>query len=540
MYFLGISGGILPGNQDGAAALVKDGRIVAAVEEERLIGIKHASGLLPKNAIKFCLKKAGITLKDVQSVSFPGKTYKDFNAILTDYLEFHFGYAPPVVLCDHHTAHAASTYFVWGREPALILTMDFSGDRVSTFAAIGRGQEIEEIYRIRKPNSLGIFYSILTQYLGFQKDSDEYKVMGLSSYGSPKYDLSGVLCTNGTTYHLNAEHLQSFEDPDRPAPSKQERLFSGNLTLPENARLADEPVTEYHMDVAASGQKALEDVVLHLIEKLVKQTGIRRLCLAGGVSLNCSMNQKIRESGLLDELFVPPHVSDAGLSIGCALLESTKHKIVPRTLEHGYLGPAYTDAEILQILEDCHATYEKPESVEVRAAKDLAAGKIVGWFQGEMEFGPRALGNRSILADPRDDGMKDKINRLVKFREQFRPFTPSVLAERAEDFFENTVPSPYMTVTFNVKEAKKSVIPAVTHVDGTARIQTVCAQTNEKYHRLIQEFDKITGVPVLLNTSLNVMGQPIACSPRMALATFHSCGMDSLALGPYYLTKKQG
>ncbi len=538
MYFLGISGGVMSGNQDGAAALIKDGIVVAAAEEERFLRIKHASGLLPKNAIKFCLKFAGIEIKDVESVSFAGATYKNFEKILKDYFDFTFGYSPKIVLVDHHSAHAASTFYLSGLNKSIILTMDFSGDRVSTTASVGQNSAIEEIYRIAKPNSLGIFYSMLTQYLGFQKDNDEYKVMGLAAYGKPKYDLSKVLSKDGEVYKLNQDYLKSAVSPNMPAPSKQERIYSKNLSLLNPGRLSDEEITDYYKDVAASGQKLLEDIVLHLIEKLVKKTGSRNLCLAGGVSLNCSMNHKIKESGLVENLFVPPNVSDAGLSVGCCLLQSIKQKDNIQRLENPYLGPEYNIDDIKKILDSCRAKYSRPKNLEQCIAKDISNGKIAGWFQGRMEFGPRALGNRSILADCRRKDMTATINRLVKFRESFRPFAPSVLEEDAGDFFENISSSPYMTVTFKVKEDKASVVPAITHVNGTARVQTVNKNANSKYHKLISEFKKITGVPMVLNTSLNVMGQPIACSPRQAIENFYSTGIDVMGIGPFYLTKK--
>lgn len=538
MYFLGISGGVLSGNQDGAAALVKDGIIIAAAEEERFIRIKHASGLLPKNAIKFCLKQAGIAIKDISSISFAGATYTNFEEILKDYFDFTFGYAPPIILIDHHLAHAASTYYLSGFDSSLILSMDFSGDRISTFAAMGDGMQIKEIYRIAKPNSLGIFYSMLTQYLGFQKDNDEYKVMGLSAYGNPKYDLGKVLKKDGKIYQLNPAYLRNNVSPNMPALSKQERIYVNNMSLPYRGRLADEEITPYYKDVAASGQKLLEDIVLHLVDNLVKKNGLRKLCLSGGVALNSVMNQKIRESGLVDSLFVPPYVSDAGLSVGCALLQSVKYNIRPKPLEHAYLGPSYSVDEIKKVLEACHLEYEIPINLEERVADDIAKGKIVGWFQGRMEFGPRALGNRSILADCRDPEMTDKINRLVKFRESFRPFAPSVLDENAAEFFESITVAPYMIETFKVKPEKKSIIPAITHVNGTARVQTVSKKTNPRYHKLITEFKKITGVPVILNTSLNIMGQPIACTPRQAIENFFSTGMDVMVIGSFYLSKK--
>lgn len=539
MYLLGISGGILAGNQDGAAALIKDGEVIAAAEEERFLMVKHASGLLPLRAIKYCLKEAGITIRDVESVSFPGETYENFTEILGDYFDFHFGFAPPIKLVMHHNAHAAASYCAWNEDPALILTMDFSGDRISTYAAVGEKGNIREIYRVGKPNSLGIFYSMLTQYLGFEKDNDEFKVMGLSSYGNrDRFDFKDVLCVKDETYQLNYQkYMRHGSDPSKPAPSKQERLYANNLGLPQRGRLEDEEITTYHYDVAASGQRALEDVALRLVEGLTRGTGIRSLCLGGGVALNCVMNQRIWESGLVDKLYVPQHVSDAGLAMGSAFVHCLAKGIKPKPMTHCYLGPSFSDKEIQSVLDACRVKYERPNNLERRVAGDIAAGRIAGWFQGRMEFGPRALGNRSILADCRDAGMKDKINATVKFREPFRPFAPSALEEKAGDYFEHFTPSPYMTLTFNVKPEKRRIIPAITHVDGTARLQTVSRGTNPRYHALISEFDKLTGVPMVLNTSFNVKGQPIVCAPRSAIEMFFGTGMDVLAIGSFYVTK---
>jgi carbamoyltransferase len=539
VYLLGINGGVLAGNQDPAAALIKDGKIVAAAEEERFNRIKHSNGQLPRRAIRYCLKEAGIGIQDVAAVSFPGETYENFQEILANYFDFHFGFAPPIRLVNHHLAHAASAYYLWGRDPALVLTMDYSGDRISTFAALGEGLSLKEILRIGKPNSLGIFYSMLTQYLGFEKDEDEYKVMGLSSYGCRgTYDLSHLLRIKGKTYELSTRYLAESVAPHRPAPSKQERIFADNLGLPQKARLASEPITQYYKDIAACGQAKLEEVVLHVVKCLVEETGVRRLCLAGGVALNCVMNQRLREAGLVDEIFVPPHVSDAGMSIGGAVLMSIERGIPVAPLEHCFLGPSFTEAEIESVLKGCCVPYVRPENIERYVAGEIARGKIVGWFQGRMEFGPRALGARSILADCRDPEMTSKINSRVKFREEFRPFAPSVLWEKAGEYFEGIVASPYMTMTFSVRPEKRTVIPAVTHVDGTARVQTVHKDTNPKYYNLIQEFEKLTGVPVILNTSMNVMGQPICCTPRSAVETFYGTGMDGLAIGPFYLSKE--
>lgn len=537
MYLLGISGGVLAGNQDGAAALLKDGVILAAAEEERFNRIKHANGLLPRRAIRYCLKQAGISIRDVACVAFPGETYENFVEILKDYFEFHFGYAPPIRLVNHHLAHAASAYYLWGKDPSLILTMDYSGDRISTLACVGEKGRMREVMRIGKPHSIGVFYSILTQYLGFEKDEDEYKVMGLSSYGDRnRFDMSHLLRIAGDSYELNASFLRSVA-PNKPAPSKQERLFRDNLGLPQGARLADEKMTQYYMDVAASGQKQMEDVVLHLVKTLVAKTGVRNLCVAGGVGLNCVMNQRIHESGLVDDIFVPPHVSDAGMSVGGAVLMSVEKGIPVKPMRDCYLGPSYSDAEIEKILKDCRIRYTKPDDIANTVAADIARNRIIGWFQGRMEFGPRALGARSIVADCRDPEMTNKINALVKFREEFRPFAPSVLWEHASEYFDNVIPTPYMTMTFPVRNDKRSVLPAITHVDGTARIQTVHRDTSPLYYRMIEAFGRQTGVPVVLNTSLNVMGQPICCAPRAAIETYSATGMDALALGSFYLTK---
>jgi len=537
MFLLGISGGVLAGNQDAAACLLRDGRIVAAVEEERLLGIKHANGQLPKRAIEHCLARAGIGIRDVEAVGFPGITWEGFDATLRDYLALHFGHAPEIRLFDHHHAHAASTYHYSGLGDALVLTLDFSGDRTSTALFHARGEAIEPVLRIGRPNSLGLFYSMLTQYLGFGRDDEEYKVMGLASYGEPRYDLSEILRPEGETYRVNPAFVRTALRPDLPAPSKQEALFAP-LPLPRPHRVSGEELEPYHMDVAASAQRALEEAVLNLLRHAAPKSPSRNLCLAGGVALNCAMNRRIRESGLFDTVFVPPQVSDAGLSLGCAsLLSLEKQGLRPAQIDGCAWGPSHSDAEIEKVLERCGVPCGRPDDLCVAVADDLADGRIVGWFQGGLEFGPRALGSRSILADPRRAEMKDRVNRAVKFREGFRPFAPSCLEERAAEYFSDAVRSPYMTVTFAVRPEQRQRVPAITHVDGTARLQTVGAAESPLFHRLIAEFERRTGVPMLLNTSLNVQGQPIVADARAALGLFYSTGLSGLALGPYYLRK---
>jgi carbamoyltransferase len=537
MFLLGISGGVLAGNQDAAACLLRDGRIVAAVEEERLLGIKHANGRLPKRAIEHCLARAGIGIREVAAVGFPGITWTGFDTTLRDYLALHFGHAPEVRLFDHHHAHAASSYCFSGLEDALVLTLDFSGDRTCTALFHARASQIEAVLRIGRPNSLGLFYSMLTQYLGFEKDDEEYKVMGLASYGEPRFDLSPILRPEGETYALDPAFVRSALRPELPAPSKQEALFAP-LPLPRPHRVSGEKLEPYHMDVAASAQRALEEAVLNLLRHAAAKSPSRNLCLAGGVALNCVMNRRIRESGLFDAVFVPPHVSDAGLSLGCAALLSLKEQgIRPEPIASCAWGPSYSDDEIVKTLERCSLRGERPEDLCAAVAQDLADGRIVGWFQGGLEFGPRALGQRSILADPRRADMKERVNQAVKFREGFRPFAPSCLEERAADYFAGAVRSPYMALTFDVRPEQRSRVPAITHVDGSARVQTVARAESPLFHRLIAEFERRTGVPMLLNTSLNVRGQPIVADPRAALGLFYSTGLGGLALGPYYLRK---
>jgi carbamoyltransferase len=310
------------------------------------------------------------------------------------------------------------------------------------------------------------------------------------------------------------------------------------LPFSEPARLADQPVSDYYQNMAASAQKTLEDIGVHLVRTWSAKTGLRHLCLAGGVALNCRMHQTIRESADLDGLFVPPHSSDAGLSVGAALLQLVARGQQPKALRHAYLGPEYQPQQLRAVLEACGAAYDEPADLEAVVADDLEAGRIVGWFQGRMEFGPRALGSRSILADPRRAEMKDLLNHRVKYREPFRPFTPSVLDEAVAEYFEQPMHSPFMTITFRARPGRGQQIPAVVHDDGTVRVQSVTRQANPRYHRLISQFAERTGVPVLLNTSLNVKGQPICCGPREALSTYFTTGMDCLALGPYYLRKR--
>ncbi len=535
MKILGLSGGIKIGNQDGAAALLVDGQLVAAAEEERFLGIKFANGQLPRNAIVFCLARAGLSVEDLDAVVFAGATYERFEEILADFFAFQFGHAPPVVLVDHHSAHAASAWYGTGWDEGLVLTMDFSGDRKATTVSRAGAGGLVEIEAIHKPNSLGIFYSAITQYLGFQRDSDEYKVMGMAAYGQPRFDLDKFLAITSDGYQLQHQFVRGIT-PDQPSPSKQERLF-GELPVPVPARSPGGPIEQIHYDLAASAQQQLERAVLSLLEHHLAATGLDRVAIAGGVGLNCLMNRSIRQHTAVADLFVPPVCSDAGLALGGALLESRRRGVEPETYHHAYWGPEFSAGEIREVLDRAGASYRDVEDPVPAAAELIGRGAIVGWFQGRMEYGPRALGARSILASPRRAEMKDEINARIKFREEFRPLAPSVRHEDGSRFFSDYADSPYMTQCFSATDETARDAPAVVHADGTSRLQSVHSVTNPSYDELIAEVGRRTDLPMVLNTSLNAYNDPIACQPHQALRTFFATGLDAMVLGPFVLEK---
>lgn len=537
MNVLGISGGIKIGNQDGAAALLIDGCLVAAAEEERFVGIKFANGLLPRHATQFCLQQAKLDIRDIDAIVFAGATYDDFENILKRYHEFNFGFAPPVFLVDHHSAHAASTFYGSGWDEALIVTMDRSGDRKATTVSVGRSGSVTELESIGRENSLGLFYSAVTQFLGFQSDSDEYKVMGMAAYGSPEYDFSPILAVEPEGYRFHCGFIRGIK-PDTPGPSKQERLFD-EFPLPIPPRVPGAPFEQTHYDVAASAQSQLESAVLNLVRRHVAETGIRRVCLAGGVALNCLMNQRLRESDFIEELYVPPVCSDAGLALGAAQLHASANGDIPQPLEHAYWGPEYSADAIRRVLDRAGASYMELNDPAATAADRVSRGQIVGWFQGRLEYGPRALGSRSILASPARSEMKDEINARVKFREEFRPLAPSLRDDDGPRYFENYVPSPFMTQTFTATDQMQADAPATVHADGTSRLQSVSAATNPMYARVVSTLEKLTGVPIVLNTSLNAYNDPMACAPHQALRTYFASGLDALVIGDFLLEKRK-
>jgi len=543
MYVIGISSGIKHGHHDGGAVLLRDGHLVAAAEEERFTLAKHARGELPRGAISYCLKQAGIGIEDVDWICSPLKTYTNYGRRLAEYFKYQFGHSPKIDLYDHHLCHAASSYYGSGFPEATVICFDFSGDSSSGVIVHAKGGDLREMTRFGRHNSLGLYYGMLTQYLGYQMTNDEYKVMGLSAYGSPRYldKFSAILRPSGASYELDGELDKRLRDSEiftSDFSTRQERIFTEKLEdLLGPRRIRGQALDQRLTDIAASGQKQLEIVATHVVRAAVAASGCADVCLAGGVALNCKMNEQIAAEPTVGRVYIPPVPHDAGVALGAAMLKCVEagHKIDPLT--HAYWGPEYSNDHVRETLEKIGARYEALDDPVNACVTDLVEQKTVGWFQGRMEFGPRALGNRSIIADPRSADMKDRINVRIKYREEFRPFCPSVLYERQADYFENTFDAPFMVVTFPVEQRAQPAIPAVVHVDGTARIQSVHPETNPLYSRLIGEFAKVSSIPVLLNTSLNINEQPMVNSPLEALHTYFCSGLDVLYLGSYRLAK---
>ena len=581
---------------DSAAALVEDGTIVAAAQEERFSRKKHDSRF-PEHAIRYCLSEGGIGMRDVDRVVFYDKPFLKFERLLETYLAFaphgirSFAMAIPLWLreklflkdllhkdfrkldgaedwnqqllfSEHHLSHAASAFFPSPFEEAIILTMDGVGEWATTSAAIGRGNRLEVIKEIHFPHSLGLLYSAMTYYTGFKVNSGEYKVMGLAPYGEPKYadlifkHLIDVKADG--SFRLDLSYF-NYCTGLTMTNGKFDALFGGPPRTP------DQLLTQRHMDLAASIQAVTEEVMLRLTRSLRKETGIPNLCLAGGVALNCVANGKILRDGQFDHIFVQPAAGDAGGALGAALgayhLQMGQKRVVNGDAMRGsYLGPVFAQSDIESRLRSSGAKFKVLEDSELveTCADDLSKGKALGWFQGRMEFGPRALGNRSILGDPRSPTMQKTLNLKVKYRESFRPFAPSVLRERVSDWFEISGDSPYMLLVADVVKDRRremtveekqlfgidklnvprSEIPAVTHVDYSARIQTVHNQTNPRYHALLSAFERKTGCPVLVNTSFNVRGEPIVGVPEDAFRCFMGTELDTLAVGNCYLRKE--
>lgn len=539
-YILGINGGVRPGYQDVSAVLLCKGEIVAAIEEERLTRVKHSAGQLPILAIMEVLKIAKINIHDIDLVAFHGSTWQSsIDLVLKSHFEHYFGYCPTIKRYHHHACHAASAFYASSFEQALVISVDGSGDGTSTSIAIGSKNGLQIIKEFERPQSLGIFYSIITQFCGFTRDADEYKLMGLAAYGDAnRYNLDWLLRCTEDGYCFNEDYLIGIL-PGQPSTSRYEMLFNQQLMdkLGISRRIGSE-ITQEYKDLAASAQKKLEEVLCNLIGKYVRQTGIKKVCLAGGVALNCLANQKIETLETVTGLYIQPASSDAGISLGAAYLASIERGYMPQQMQHVFYGNSFSDEAIEASIKNCNVKYLKVEDVVYEAASALAQNKVIGWFQGAMEFGPRALGNRSILANAFAENIKAVVNQKVKFREGFRPFGASVLQEEFQKYFEAAIESaPYMTKVFNVKPEYQLQMQGVTHYDGTCRVQTVNEEQNELYYQLLSAVKNQTGRSVLLNTSFNLSHEPIVCTPRDAIASFFASGLDLLFIGDYCVFK---
>jgi carbamoyltransferase len=582
---------------DSAATILVDGKIIAAAQEERFTRKKHDSSY-PFNAIEFVLDFAKIKLSDVDQIIFFEKPFLKFERLLETYVAFaprgfkSFCMAMPVWLkdklfqkkmlfnelkrndnnfndikkiyfSDHHLSHAASAFFPSPFEEAVVLTADGVGEWATTTVAIGKGNKLEIIKEIHFPHSLGLLYSAFTYYTGFKVNSGEYKLMGLAPYGNPIYEdkIKSKLIDikEDGSFHLDQSYF-NYATGLTMTNKKFENLFGQKVRNPKNEKL-----TQFHMDIAASIQKVTEDIMIKIAKSLKEEFNISNLCLAGGVALNCVANGKILKEKIFDNIWVQPAAGDAGGSLGAALALWYIEQNNPRTIDNedsmqgSYLGPKYLQKEIEKQLDAAGAKYEilKDEELLDKTARDIANEEAIGWFQGRMEFGPRALGGRSILGDPRSEKMQKNLNLKVKFRESFRPFAPSILREDLLEWFDLNVDSPYMLMVSNINKnktikmtedqknlfgidklnIKRSEIPAVTHVDYSARIQTVNKRTNEKYFRLIEKFKEKTNCPVLVNTSFNVRGEPIVNTPLDAFNCFMGTDLDKLVIGNCYLDK---
>ncbi len=596
MYILGVSAFY----HDSAACLLKDGAIIAAAQEERFTRKKHDAGF-PHHAILYCLKEAQIDAAQIDSVVFYEKPFVKFERLLETYLAFapkgftSFAKAMPIWIKDklfqksalikelkstlgadidwhekllfseHHLSHAASAFYPSPFARAAILTLDGVGEWTTTSLAIGNGNDLKTVKEIHFPHSLGLLYSAFTYYTGFKVNSGEYKVMGLAPYGTPRYaDLIRqklITIADDGSFQLNMRYFD-YATGLTMTNKKFDSLFGGP------PRKSEAELTQREMDLAASVQKVTQDIIIQIAKNIAKETGERNLCLAGGVALNCVANGILMRENIFDNIWIQPAAGDAGGALGAALSVWHLHHHGERTTAHigdamqgAYLGPEFSDAEIKAALETCGAVYKKLSESDLinEVATALENEKAIGWMQGRMEFGPRALGARSIIADPRSAIMQKQLNLKVKYRESFRPFAPSVLREDVGDWFEHNTDSPYMLLVANVQKDKRramtaeeealfgidklnvprSSIPAITHVDYSARIQTVHADTNPRYHAVISKFKEKTNCPIVVNTSFNVRGEPIICTPTDAFKCFMGTELDVLAVGNYLLIKEE-
>ncbi len=567
--------GIHPGH-DASVALLKDGKLIFASEEERYSKIKHHFGF-PYLSIRSSLDFTGLSLDDIDYFAFSPSTgidmqnmfyyaseatkmfgnllwaygFKEAKAVIRERMnyqklqkveadknknEFNFERKRSFSV-DHHLAHAASSYYCSGFKESVFVSWDYAGASVSTALGYGKGEEIVTKYRIGFPNSLGYLYAYITKFLAFRPWSDEGKVMGLAPYGKNMYDFSKIITLEGYNHKINPRYLnlidfeKSFEDKDYVRFSQEIENFLGpryeKFRFDENAK-----------NIACSLQTKIEEICLDIVRSLIEEFKIKNLCISGGLGLNCKLNGEILSSGIIDNIFVPPTPNDSGLSVGAALYLHKKLGYgLDYVMEHAYYGPEYGNDEIEIALQKGRYNYEKCNDISKISAELLAQDHVIGWYQGRMEFGARALGNRSILANPKNNKIKDIVN-TMKGRELWRPLTPSFLTEKVAEYVENPRSSPFMTLAFRIKKEKAAEIPAVVHVDGTARVQTVEKKVNPKYWNLINELNRLNGAPCVLNTSMNVAGMPIALTPDDALFTMEKMGLDYMVMGDYLVKKR--
>ena len=551
---------------DAAACLLDGGRVIAAAQEERFTRKKH-DWEFPKNAIRYCLEEGRITAQQLDAVSFYDKPFTKFDRIIQTYvatwprgllsflkavplwlkqkiwvsslIEKGLGFRGPIYFGEHHLSHAASTFYASNFEKAAILTVDGVGEWTTTSIARGRGLDIEILKEIHFPHSLGLLYSAFTYYLGFKVNSGEYKVMGLAPYGKPRfYDLilkELIDLKEDGSFKMNQKYF-SYTYGLRMTSKRFDRLFG----VPR--RPVETPLADVHFDIAASVQKVCDEAMLRMARHAYELTKLPNLCLAGGVALNCVSNGRILREGPFHEIFVQPAAGDAGGAYGVAsfVAHALHREPRPPRWENAYTGPAFDEDQVRALLDREGAVYEEFQNGELLkvVAKKIAAGRVVGWVQGRMEFGPRALGHRSILADPRDPKMKDTVNLKIKFRETFRPFAPTVLKEECPNYFQLQAESPFMLLVAPVREDRR-LIPSVTHVDGSARVQTLRREQDPLFYGLIEEFKRETGIPVVINTSFNVRGEPIVCTPEEAWRCFMRTQMDDLVIGSFVLEKSK-
>jgi carbamoyltransferase len=532
MYILGLHGNFGRSDHDGASALIRDNEIVAVAEEERFLRQKHATGLFPYESVRSCLKQADITIEDVDCLAFPRVTWQNFADRLETYFGFQFGYCPEVKFVQHHQAHVASAYYLSGFPSALALSIDRSGDGVSLAVYRCSGTELELLHEEGFPNSIGLFAALMTQYLGFRSNHGEYKVMGLSAFGKPDVDLSFLLQVTSDGYQLNEKYLHQEVLNKYPAfPTEQLPIFNDKVAehLPP-PRKRDMPLESHHADIAASTQATLEAAVMAILKRF-KQPEDRYLCLCGGVAHNSVMNGNVVADAIFEEVFVPPAPGDAGTALGAAVQVAVDqgHQFAP--LQTACLGPEFDNGQIQQLLDTSGTPYVSVDNPAERTAQLLAEGATVAWFQGRAEFGPRALGARSLLANPCNAEMKDKVNR-IKHREKFRPFAPSALHEVCPERFSTYGSSPFMSFTFPANEQGLKEFPASIHVDGSARVQSV-QESDGLYYQMISQFHQLTGIPAVLNTSLNSDWEPIVHRPQDALAFLGVTATQYLVMGNF-------